>query len=290
MYSATNLLTKKVYSVKKVVRKTLHPSDFAALSDELAALDEVSEGGKTHTVCLYEVYEDLDVTYMVMERIKGTILLDRLLQKHKYTEYDAKEIVRNLLHGVNHCHQKRIAIRNLTLDNVLLTNGSQSDILITDFEIAKKVLYHNALRTKCGTQEYVAPEVLEHRPAYDVACDMWAVGVISFLLLGGYYPFRGKTEAEQMKNARYGIYEFRQKFWKGVSQDAIGFLKTLITVDPDERLTSEVALRHRWINMEDSRLSKDLMSNVAEMKKEVASKFRRAVNTIVATQRLKQQI
>lgn len=120
IHSATNLLTRKEYSVKKIIRKNLHPSDFAALNDEIAVLHEVADGGKTHVVCLYEVYEDPDATYLVMERIHGDILIDRLTQKKKYTEYDAKELVRNLLLGVRHCHRKNIAIRNLTLDNLLL--------------------------------------------------------------------------------------------------------------------------------------------------------------------------
>jgi serine/threonine protein kinase len=289
IYEATNLVSGKGYSVKKVIRKELYPSDFAALSDELAVLQEVSKGGNTHTICLYEVYEDPDATYMVMEKIQGEILIDKLLQKKKYTEYDAKELVRNLLQGVNHCHRKKIAIRNLTLDNLILRNDSDSDIIITDFEIAKKVLHRNALKTQCGTQEFVAPEVLENRPAYDVSCDMWTVGVIVFILLGGYYPFRGKTEAEMLKNVRYGNYKFRDKFWNGVSADAISLLKSMMTVDPEERLTSEAALKDRWITMDRSVLSNDLTGNVAEIKKEVARKFRTVVKTVVATQRFEKQ-
>ncbi len=117
---ATNLLTSKQYSVKKIIRRDLHPADFAALNDEIAVLQEVAEGGKNHVVCLYEVYEDPDATYLVMERVEGDILIDRLVQRKNYTEFDAKELVRNLLLGVWHCHKKNIAIRNLTLENLLL--------------------------------------------------------------------------------------------------------------------------------------------------------------------------
>ena len=126
IHSALNLLSKKEYSVKKVIRKDLHPSDFAALNDEIAVLQEIAEGGRTHVVCLYEVYEDPDATYIVLERIQGDILINRIIQKKKYTEFDAKEVVRNLLLGVRHCHNKDIAIRNLTLDNLLLVRVSST--------------------------------------------------------------------------------------------------------------------------------------------------------------------
>ena len=168
---------------------------------------------------------------------------------------------------------------------------SVSDIIITDFEIAKKVLYRNSLRTQCGTQEFVAPEVLENRPAYDVSCDMWSVGVIVFILLGGYYPFRGKTDGEILKNVRYGIFEFREKLWKGVSEDAKSLLRSMITVNPDERVTAQAALNHAWIKADNSVLSADLIDNVAEIRKEqLAHKFKAAVKTIVATQKLQSHI
>jgi calcium-dependent protein kinase len=287
--TAKNLRSNKEYSVKIVIRKNLHPSDFAALSDELAVLQEVSEGGSTHTICLHELYEEPDFTFIVMEKIQGEILIDKLLLKKKYTEFDAKQLVQNLLLGVDHCHRKRIAIRNLTLDNLVLRYGSESDILITDFEIAKKVRHPKSLKTQCGTQEFVAPEVLENSPAYDVSCDIWTVGVIGFTLLGGHYPFRGKTDADVLKNVRYCKYEFRPKFWKGVSAGAIDFLKSMIVLDPDERVTSTAALRDPWILMGMAGLSNDLTDTVSEMKRqEVGRKFRTAVNTVVATRRLKE--
>lgn len=290
IHAAKNLVSNKEYSVKKVIRRQLHPGDFAALNDEIAVLQEVAQGGKTHVVCLYEIYEDPDATYLVMERIQGDILIDRLIQKKKYTEFDAKELVRNLLQGVHHCHQKSIAIRNLTLDNLLLPEGSETDIIITDFEIAKKVLYHNSLKTQCGTQEFVAPEVLENRPAYDVSCDMWTVGVIVFILLGGYYPFRGKTDAEILKNVRYGNFEFREKLWNGVSENAKALLRSMMTVNPDDRVTSGAALGHPWIAADNVLLSADLSENMEEIKKEVAHKFKAAVKTVLATQRLQHQV
>lgn len=118
---------------------------------------------------------------------------------------------------------------------------------------------------------------------------MWTVGVIVFILLGGYYPFRGNTDAEILRNVRYGNFEFREKLWKGVSEDAKALLRSMMTVNPDERITAEAALKQDWIKADDSALSHDLIENVTEIKKELGQKFKAAVQTILVTQRLQVQ-
>jgi serine/threonine protein kinase len=144
------------------------------------------------------------------------------------------------------------------------------------------------LKTQCGTQEYVAPEVLEHRPAYDVPCDVWALGVMIFIMLGGYYPFRGTSEGEVLKNVRYGQFKFRDKYWKGISQDAKDLIKRMLVVDPNERITAEEALRSSWIQATDQVLSADLSDNMEELKVEVKEKLQTVVKRVIATNRLLQ--
>jgi serine/threonine protein kinase len=118
---------------------------------------------------------------------------------------------------------------------------------------------------------------------------MWSVGVIVFILLGGYYPFRGSSDVEVLRNVRYGIFEFREKLWKGVSDEAKSLVSAMITVNPDERITAEAALIRPWISADHSELSHSLMNNVSEIKKEVmAQKFKAAVQTVMATQKLQQ--
>lgn len=169
--------------------------------------------------------------------------------------------------------------------------GSETDVIIADFEFSKKVRQKNGLRTQCGTQEFVAPEVLENRPAYDVSCDMWTVGVILFILLGGYYPFRGKTDTEILKNVRYGNFEFRERFWEGISGDAQALVQDLLTVNPEERITAKDALETcAWIQATPTTLSKDLTVTVEEMRRELGLKFKAAVQTIRAAQLLQYQL
>lgn len=101
-------------------RKDLHPSDAAALHDEIAALQEVTDCD--HIVKLYDVYDEPDFTYLVLECMRGGDLIDRIIEKRHYTEFDAKEVSRKLILGVAYCHEKKIANRNLKPENLLLVS------------------------------------------------------------------------------------------------------------------------------------------------------------------------
>jgi serine/threonine protein kinase len=98
----------------------MHPSDAIALHDEINALRTVS--ACEHIVKLHEVCDEPDDTYLVLEYMEGGPLIDRLMERKKYTEFDAKEVVAKLLSSVSYCHKKRIANRNLKLENLLLVS------------------------------------------------------------------------------------------------------------------------------------------------------------------------
>ena len=99
--------------------------------------------------------------------------------------------------------------------------------------------------------EYLAPEVLEENPAYGLPCDIWSAGVIIFLIFGGYYPFRGSTEEEKVRNAKYGIYTFSEQYWWEVSAPAIVMIKRMLTVDPQMRITSSDILNSSWMKADE---------------------------------------
>lgn len=128
------------------------------------------------------------------------------------------------------------------------------------------MLYPNSLRTQCGTEGYVAPEILSHKPAYDTKCDMWSLGVILYIVLGGYRPFRG-TSDDVMRQIRYGEYEFHERYWGHVSDEAKDLIRAMLTVDPDLRISANDAMNSSWITADSSRLGQtDLKSNQEELK------------------------
>jgi serine/threonine protein kinase len=143
-------------------------------------------------------------------------------------------------------------------------------VKITDFGYAKKVLQPNSLTTVCGTEAFVAPEIIEHTPEYDVECDVWSLGVVIFLLLGGYRPFRGEGD-DCLEKIRYGEFQFHKKYWTGVSEEAKYLIKQMLTVDVPSRITATEALDSEWIQMfapdEDPRRNKKKSSGKKKKKK-----------------------
>jgi serine/threonine protein kinase len=99
---------------------------------------------------------------------------------------------------------------------------------------------------KCGTEGYLAPEILEYAPQYDVECDMWSMGVVLFMLLGGYRPFRGDSNAIE-RAIRYGDYKFHKRYWSTISEEAMMLISCMLTVNPLTRITATEALASEWM-------------------------------------------
>jgi serine/threonine protein kinase len=126
---------------------------------------------------------------------------------------------------------------------------------LADFGFAKRVVKANGCRTLCGTPGYLAPEILERWPAYGVKCDLWSVGVILFLLLGGYLPFDDEDEDLVFDNTRNGKYEFIPNFWSHVSSGAKDLVTRLLTINPKKRISATAALQHEWMQRTETTLN-----------------------------------
>ena len=114
---------------------------------------------------------------------------------------------------------------------------------------------------------------------------MWSLGVIVYILLGGYPPFIENTQKALFRKIRKGEYEFHEQYWKSVSQEAKNLIGQLLTVDPKKRITAREALNNSWIMADDSALDKqDLGINLKEFKKFNAKrKFKSVVQAVSET-------
>merc|ERR1719362_1524756 len=101
------------------------------------------------------------------------------------------------------------------------------------------------LTTKAGTPYYVAPQVLAGK--YDQMADMWSIGVIMYVMLCGYPPFFGETDADVLAKVRLGNFSFQASDWKNVSEDAKNLIRNLLKMNPRDRYTAEQTLNHEWI-------------------------------------------
>ncbi|EPY73703.1 Calcium/calmodulin-dependent protein kinase type 1B-like protein [Camelus ferus] len=170
-------------------------------------------------VALEDVHESPSHLYLAMELVTGGELFDRIMERGSYTEKDASHLVGQVLGAVSYLHSLGIVHRDLKPENLLYaTPFEDSKIMVSDFGLSK-IQAGNMLGTACGTPGYVAPELLEQKP-YGKAVDVWALGVISYILLCGYPPFYDESDPELFSQILRASYEFDSPFWDDISESA----------------------------------------------------------------------
>ena len=197
--------------------------------------------------------------YIILELASGGELFDKILDKVKFNEKEAKFCFYQMVSAVEYLHRMNIAHRDLKPENILLTNDDSDPLIkISDMGLSKLVDQTTFLQTFCGTPQYLAPEVLISRVrgdgSYGFEVDMWSLGVILYILLSGCPPFNpdrsdGKTLIRQVCD---GDYSFPQSRWADISPAAIDMVRKLMTVERKNRLTAKQALQHLWLNDPDN--------------------------------------
>uniref|UniRef100_A0AAY4CM64 Doublecortin-like kinase 3 n=1 Tax=Denticeps clupeoides TaxID=299321 RepID=A0AAY4CM64_9TELE len=186
--------------------------------------------------------------YMLMELVTGGDLFDAIARNVKFSEVCAAGMVRDISEGLKFIHNRRIAHRDIKPENLLTSNLLCITLKLADFGLA--LLVTEPLFTICGTPTYVAPEILaETGECYGVAVDVWAMGVILYVLLCGFPPFRSaeRNQTELFRLIRAGELHFFSPYWDMVSTGAKDLIRALLQVNPKGRLTATQTLQHDWL-------------------------------------------
>ncbi|NXI28583.1 KPSH1 kinase, partial [Sterrhoptilus dennistouni] len=254
--------TKQPYAIKMI--ETKYREGREVCESELSVLRRVRH---TNIIQLIEVFETQDRVYMVMELATGGELFDRIIAKGSFTERDATRVLQMVLDGVRYLHTLGITHRDLKPENLLYYHpGTDSKIMITDFGLAsaRKKGDDCLMKTTCGTPEYIAPEILVRKP-YTNSVDMWALGVISYILLSGTMPFEDDNRTRLYRQILKGKYSYSGEPWPSVSNLAKDFIDRLLTVDPSDRMTALQALKHPWVvSMAASSSMKNLHRSISQ--------------------------
>jgi calcium-dependent protein kinase len=216
--------------------------------------------------------------------MEGGELFDRVHELKRFSERDAADAVWQMLLALNYIHSHGIVHRDLKLENFLYDKKDSNHLKLIDFGFSKAWDPNIKMHVSCGTLSYVAPEVLDK--SYTSQCDLWSLGVITFILLAGYMPFSG-SEPTQTANISAGKYNMRPEKWDKISSPAKHFVQSLLQVNPDKRLTAQTALEHQWIvkrTQKSNTTDAEGESSVVDALRQFgqASKFRRCCMEMMA--------
>uniref|UniRef100_A0A8C5EF56 Serine/threonine-protein kinase DCLK2 n=1 Tax=Gouania willdenowi TaxID=441366 RepID=A0A8C5EF56_GOUWI len=200
-------------------------------------------------VLLIEEIDTPTELFLVMELVKGGDLFDAITSSNKYKERDASCMLFNLASAINYLHNLNIVHRDIKPENLLVyehQDGSKS-LKLGDFGLA--VVVNGPLFTVCGTPTYVAPEIVAET-GYGLKVDVWAAGVITYILLCGFPPFHSDEDQEVLfKHISNGQFEFPAPYWDGVSDAAKDLITGMLQLQVDERYSASQVLDHPWVNV-----------------------------------------
>uniref|UniRef100_A0A8C5AXS5 calcium/calmodulin-dependent protein kinase n=1 Tax=Gadus morhua TaxID=8049 RepID=A0A8C5AXS5_GADMO len=231
--------------VSRTLSSFLPPSDHQKLEREARICRLLKH---SNIVRLHDSISEEGFHYLVFDLVTGGELFEDIVAREYYSEADASQCISQILESVNHIHQHDIVHRDLKPENLLLASKMKgAAVKLADFGLAIEVQGdQQAWFGFAGTPGYLSPEVLRKDP-YGKPVDIWACGVILYILLVGYPPFWDEDQHKLYQQIKAGAYDFPSPEWDTVTPEAKNLINQMLTINPAKRITSEQALKHPWV-------------------------------------------
>ncbi|XP_066964832.1 calcium/calmodulin-dependent protein kinase type II alpha chain isoform X27 [Macrobrachium rosenbergii] len=233
------------FAAKIINTKKLSARDFQKLEREARICRKLQH---PNIVRLHDSIQEESFHYLVFDLVTGGELFEDIVAREFYSEADASHCIQQILESVNHCHHNNIVHRDLKPENLLLASKAKgAAVKLADFGLAIEVQGdQQAWFGFAGTPGYLSPEVLKKEP-YGKPVDIWACGVILYILLVGYPPFWDEDQHRLYAQIKAGAYDYPSPEWDTVTPEAKNLINSMLTVNPAKRITAAEALKHPWI-------------------------------------------
>ena len=241
-------------AIKIINKKLVTAIDVQQVKTEI---DILKIAKHPNIIQLYDVLENENYIYIIMEYCAGGDLFSYIEKRgFRLPETRAAEIIHKLSTAVFFLHEYGVVHRDLKPENILMTDNSpNADIRLVDFGLGKIIGPGEMCTDPFGTFSYVAPEVLKEKP-YSFKVDLFAIGIIAYLLVAGFLPFDHETSEKEI--ARQTVYEptpFPTSVWKNISNEARAFVDNLLQKNPEKRMGIQEVLQHKWLQKYNSKES-----------------------------------
>nr|XP_015833947.1 PREDICTED: calcium/calmodulin-dependent protein kinase type II alpha chain isoform X10 [Tribolium castaneum] len=241
------------FAAKIINTKKLSARDFQKLEREARICRKLQHPNivsseHVQLVRLHDSIQEENFHYLVFDLVTGGELFEDIVAREFYSEADASHCIQQILESVNHCHQNGVVHRDLKPENLLLASKAKgAAVKLADFGLAIEVQgEQQAWFGFAGTPGYLSPEVLKKEP-YGKPVDIWACGVILYILLVGYPPFWDEDQHRLYAQIKAGAYDYPSPEWDTVTPEAKNLINQMLTVNPGKRITASEALKHPWI-------------------------------------------
>ncbi|XP_016092585.1 calcium/calmodulin-dependent protein kinase type II subunit beta isoform X13 [Sinocyclocheilus grahami] len=239
------LCTGQEYAAKIINTKKLSARDHQKLEREARICRLLKH---SNIVRLHDSISEEGFHYLLFDLVTGGELFEDIVAREYYSEADASHCIHQILESVSHIHHHDKVHRDLKPENLLLASKCKNAaVKLADFGLAIEVQGdQQAWFGFAGTPGYLSPEVLR-KEAYGKPVDIWACGVILYILLVGYPPFWDEDQHKLYQQIKAGAYDFPSPEWDTVTPDAKNLINQMLTINPAKRITAQEALKHPWV-------------------------------------------
>ncbi|XP_078522924.1 calcium/calmodulin-dependent protein kinase type II subunit beta isoform X14 [Lissotriton helveticus] len=239
------LCTGHEYAAKIINTKKLSARDHQKLEREARICRLLKH---SNIVRLHDSISEEGFHYLIFDLVTGGELFEDIVAREYYSEADASHCLHQILESVSFTHHCDIVHRDLKPENLLLASKCKgAAVKLADFGLAIEVQgEQQAWFGFAGTPGYLSPEVLR-KEAYGKPVDIWACGVILYILLVGYPPFWDEDQHKLYQQIKAGAYDFPSPEWDTVTPEAKNLINQMLTINPAKRITAHEALKHPWV-------------------------------------------
>lgn len=242
VYLAEHKATLNQVAIKIIDKENLDEKELLGIKNEIKILTFLDH---PNIVKMIDHSETRKNFYIVLEYMEGGELFDRIIEDGSFSESCAVAILKILVEVIKYCHSFNVVHRDLKPENILFeSDGPNSILKIADFGVSRILTNpKEMLSTVVGSTSYQAPEVIIG-DRYSPNCDIYALGIIFYILLCGFPPFDDENHAEFNKNIMSGVIPFPSPEWDSISEEAKDLIRKMVHKNPQVRLSASQVLEH----------------------------------------------